>query len=348
MPKGAFTAELLLPDNGFGQQDPSLILRATLHVKGDHVVVDFAGTGPQTRGGINCPIESARGAVFSTFRRLVFSDCPLTTGMMKPIEIKMPKGSLVNPDFPAAVGGRAMTMFLVEDLMHRALAKSMPEKIPVPTERWDLLHFTSTRPDGSESVVMDALPGGWGARPSGDGPDGISQSAVSDIPIEILERDQTMVIEEFTLVPDSGGPGRFRGSQAIARTVRYRRPGRLHVRTIKLVPTPGLAGGQAGAPSLNRFVQEGREVELPRSSYLHLETKPGDRFHHRVNGCGGYGDPLTRDPARVLQDVIDERVTAKGAEEQYGVVIDTRRMIVDEGATAALRRQRRGEPVAAQ
>ncbi len=118
-------------------------------------------------------------------------------------------------------------------------AKAMPGKIPVPCERWDLLHFTSRRPDGGDSVIMDAMPGGWGARPTMDGPDGISQSAVSDIPIEILELDHTLVVEGVELVKDSAGPGTWRGSQAINKTVRYLTPGRLLIRTNKIVPTPG-------------------------------------------------------------------------------------------------------------
>ncbi len=339
MPKGVFKAELAMADNGFGERDPNLVLRVTLTVKEDTLLFDFSETGPQARGAVNVPVENARGVVFSACRRLLFNDVPLTGGMMVPIDIIMPEGSLVNPRFPGAVGGRTVAMFLVEDLMHRVLAEALPGKIPVPCERWDLLHFTSVKPDGSDSVIMDALPGGWGARPWSDGPDGISQSGVSDIPVEIMELDQTMLIEAMQLVTDSGGPGEFRGSQAVNKVVRYLKPGRLHIRTNRLAPTPGLDGGQPGMSSLNVLEDAaGQRKNLPLASYLHLEIQPGDTIHHRVTGCGGHGNALRRDPGHVLRDVRNERLTVGAAAEQYGVVIEN--MAVNAQKTAALRQQR--------
>jgi N-methylhydantoinase B len=340
MPRGEFTAELTLPDNGFGEQDPELVMRVRLRVETERLVFDFTGSGRQARGAINLPVENARGAVFATCRRLLFNDIPLNSGMMETIDIILPSGSVVNPEFPGAVGGRAMTMFLFEDLLHRVLAKAMPGKIPVPCERWDLLHFTSRRPDGGDSVIMDAMPGGWGARPTLDGPDGISQSAVSDIPIEILELDHTLVIEGVELVTDSAGPGTFRGSQAINKTVRYLTPGRLLIRTNKIVPTPGFDGGQAGIASANILHHAGATTTLPGAAYLHLDIQPGDVIEHRVNGCGGFGDPLHRDAALVLKDVQDDRLTIPGALAQYGVVIDAARGSVDAKATQAARTAR--------
>lgn len=339
LPKGTFRAEMPLPDNGLGEIDPELVLRVAITIGAEKIKVDFTGTGPQAKGGINCPLESGRGTVYGTLRRLLFPQLPLTSGMMDVVDIVVPEGTVLNPRFPGAVGARAMTMFLMEDLLHRALAEALPGKIPVPCERWDLLHYAGYRPDGGESVIMDALPGGWGARPTADGPDGIAQAGVSDVPNELIELDHTQVIETFQLITDTGGPGKFRGSQAIEKTVRYLAPGRVSIRTNKIVPTPGMSGGKAGGASMNLHLRDGKAQPLPSQSYLFVEVQPGDRITHRVNGSGGHGDPLERDPERVLQDVIDDRLSVAAAAEQYGVVIAAGR--VDEAKTNSLRASRR-------
>jgi len=337
MPQGEYKAELTLPDNGFGEQDPNLVMRVTLRILPDKLVFDFTESGPQARGAVNLPVENARGCVYGTCRRILFNDIPLNSGMMETVETIWPKRSVVNPEFPGAVGGRAMTMFLFEDLLHRVMAKALPGRVPVPCERWDLLHFTSKRPDGSDSVIMDAMPGGWGARPTLDGPDGVSQSGVSDIPVEIMELDHTLVVEGMELVRDSAGAGKFRGSQAVNKTVRYLQPGRLLIRTNKIVPTPGFDGGRAGIPSANVLHTGDKSTVLPGQAYLHIDIQPGDTIEHRVNGCGGFGNPFERDPVHVLADVRDDRMTIEGAFKQYGVVIDKSRMAVDEAKTRAAR-----------
>jgi N-methylhydantoinase B len=122
--------------------------------------------------------------------------------------------------------------------------------------------------------------------------------------------------------------------------VRYLTPGRLLIRTNKIVPTPGFDGGQAGIASANILHHAGATTTLPGAAYLHLDIQPGDVIEHRVNGCGGFGDPLHRDAALVLKDVQDDRLTIPGALAQYGVVIDAARGSVDAKATQAARTAR--------
>jgi len=345
VPHGTYVHEDLFEEDGFGSAGVALPLKVTLVADGHTLAFDFAGTAPQAAGAINLPISMTTATVLSAVKGLVDPDVLTNAGFTRPIRIAVPEGSLLNPRYPAAVGGRAPLFFRVMDLLSRVLAKALPERVPIPGEGGDVLHFTGRRQDGSEFAFLDIFFGGWGGRPNQDGIDGVAPMAFGSygtIPAEVLEREYPIVVEGFGYVPDSGGPGKHRGSQAIFKQWRFRGPGRAMVRTNRLSrPNAGLAGGEAGALSRNVLTTAKGTEDLPRKAHMHLHVEPGDRLYHVVSGSGGHGDPLAREPHRVLTDVLDEKLSLEAAAAQYGVVIDASRLVVDEDATAALRASRR-------
>jgi N-methylhydantoinase B len=185
---------------------------------------------------------------------------------------------------------------------------------------------------------MDLVWGGWGGRPRKDGIDGAGMSYIS-VPAELVEREVPVVVEGFGLVPDTAGAGRHRGSLGIFKSYRFLHPAKIMVRTNRPFESAvGMAGGSQGTPSCNLFTPlDGEQMELPRKSHMHLEVKAGDRIYHQVCGSGGHGDPYQRDPAVVLEDVREDKLSLENARAEYGVVIDPLTMAVDAAATSGLR-----------
>jgi N-methylhydantoinase B len=224
-----------------------------------------------------------------------------------------------------------------------ALAKIAPERVFACESGGDTgISYGGYDAERKPFVFIEFLYGGWGGRPDRDGVDGCSSSVVnfSNNPIEIIEAEQALRIREYGYVPDTGGAGTFRGSLALVREWEFTADeATFQMRTDRRRFVPyGLAGGRDGTPSTNVLDPDGAAVELPTKTRLTVHS--GDRVRHRVAGAGGWGDPLRREPARVLHDVREEKLTAAYAEREYGVVIDEARGVVDEERTAALRRRR--------
>ncbi len=343
IPDGEYVYEEVFEDDGLGTPDVALPVRVTLKSKGSELTVDFEGTSRQAAGAINLPISMTKASVYAVIKSILDPDVLTNVGFERPITVQAPAGSLVNPTFPAAVGGRAPLFFRVMDMMYRALALAQPERTPIPGEGGDVLHFTGEREDGSAFALLDIFFGGWGGRPGQDGIDGVAPMAFGSygtIPAEILEREFPIVVDGFGYVPDTGGPGRYRGSLSIYKQWRFLSSGHAMVRTNRLArPSQGMAGGGAGALSKNVMRRPEGEEPLPNQAHMHLNVTPGDAVFHVIAGSGGHGDALTRDPAQVAADVRDEKVSIERAESDYGVVIEPGTLLIDEVRTARLRAQ---------
>ena len=194
------------------------------------------------------------------------------------------------------------------------------------------------RPDGDPFIYFELVVGTWGARPTADGNDGLCNPAATaaNIPVEVAESEFPIRIESYGLVPDSGGPGLYRGGLAIERSWRTLVPETtLQVRSDRQNHAPyGLYGGLPGGRSWNG-VSNGSGT---RSYPPMFSTTLGDGtlYHHRMAGGGGWGDPLERDPEAVARDVRREKVSERSAGEDYGVVL-ARDGSVDAAATAERR-----------
>jgi len=350
IPPGVYTHEDMFEDDGFGSDGVLMPLKLTLRVEGDTLTADFTGTAPQARGAINLPLSMTKATVYGAVKSIVSPDILPNVGFIRPINVIAPLGTLVNPRFPAAVGGRAPLFFRVFDMLFRVLAKALPEKVPIPGEGGDVLHFTGQKADGTPFAVMDIFFGGWGGRPMKDGIDGVAPMAFGSygtIPAELLEREYPLVVDGFGYVPDTAGAGKHRGSVSIYKQWRFLQSGNVMVRTNRLLrPSEGMAGGQPGALSTNIMNPGDDNKELPRKAHMHLAVKSGDRIYHVVSGSGGHGNPWEREPEKVLTDVKDGKLTVGAAREQYGVFINSQDLSVDWEKTAALRRART-EPVVA-
>jgi N-methylhydantoinase B len=163
----------------------------------------------------------------------------------------------------------------------------------------------------------------------------------SNNPVEVIEAEYPIAIERYGFLPDTGGPGRFRGGLALVREYRFlEAEGVLQLRTDRRRFLPyGLAGGRPGTPAANLLNPAGEARELPGKCTI--TVRRGDVFRHVLAGAGGWGDPLERDPERVGQDVLEEKIGAAYARREYGVVVDETTGEVYQPETAALRAARR-------
>ena len=195
--------------------------------------------------------------------------------------------------------------------------------------------------DGAPFVYVESILGTWGARPNGDGTEGMPNPGAnqSNQPVEIIEAELPLSIERYGFVADTGGSGRFRGGLALEREymILADKAG-MTMRSDRRSHLPyGLAGGNPGTPSANILNPGPRQQVLPTLPMESVALRRGDVFRHVTAGGGGYGDPLERDPERVLDDVLDEKLTRPYAEREYGVVIFPGNGAVDVEKTRRLR-----------
>ncbi len=342
IPDGEYVCEDLFEDDGLG--GPGVQLKLTIKVRGDSVVVDFAGTAPQVRSAINVPLNLTRACVYVAFRSILDTDAPANSGLVAPIQVTAPEGCVVNPQFPAAVGARGMMMWRIIDMVFAALAQAIPHKVYAAGEGGiNLLVYTPQVQEGVPAMLLDMYSTGWGARPNKDGVEGVTPMAAGgatrSLPAEMIERECPVLIEGFGFVPDTGGAGQFRGALSVYRKWRFLNDGRVMLRTCRVKSVPyGLAGGKDGTPFQALLSSNGARTELPRQMLIDTPVRRGEVLLHVQPGAGGYGYPFARDPEMVLVDVLDEKISPAYAEREYGVVIDVEAGRVDEEKTKLIRR----------
>ena len=371
LPDGAYRATGYIDADNV--PDGPLVLQVAVTIDGDRVVVDFEGSSSQMKAGINSPIPFTKAAVYGALRLLMDPGIPNSAGYTRLIEVRTPIASVVDPVLPAACGARGITGFRIMDTVLAALAQAVPDRVPADGEGGNTIisiggHTRSSpspsagegRGEGGSSpspltgegrgegdshtaarpfAYVDLFAGARGARPTGDGPDGVAHPAanISNTPVEIAEVESPVRIEEYGLLPDSGGAGKFRGALSEVRSVRcLADEALLQLRSDKRAHPPfGLQGGAPGGPSYN-ILNPGEDQRVLTT----MGTAPmrrGDLIRHELASGGGWGDPLERDPAMVLADFLDEKVTADHARQVYGVVIDPTTRQVDAEATTRIR-----------
>ncbi len=333
--------------DGVGDDPVPIPIRARVEIAGDEAFVDFEGSAPQVEASINCPVGMVYAACYCAFRGVARAEIPNCEGYMAPIHVHAPTGTVVNPVLPAACGARGVIGYRVYDAVMGALAALVPDRVIAAGEGGPTLvalggYDGERRPFGTTEVLV----GNWGARAERDGLEGVSNplANLGNQPVELIEADQPLRVERYGLVPDSGGAGRRRGGLAYVReyTVLAERA-TLTIRTDRRDHPPyGLAGGEPGAPSANIVVSDGEALELPTMPMEARVLERGDSFTHVSAGGGGFGNAFDRDPAAVLEDVLDGKVTVAGAREHYGVVVAAGE--VDVTATAELRAAARSAP----
>jgi N-methylhydantoinase B len=334
--------------DGLGEDPEVITLKLKLTFAGSEVTADWTGTAPQVKGGINAPLSFCKSNVHAALRSIMPLDAPNCHGFSRPIHVVAPPGTLVNAVYPAPCGARGITGYRIVDCVFGALAKAVPDRVAADGTGGSTLPSFGGWSEGRNFVFSECVMGTWGATSAHDGQEGVPHMASNqaNVPVETIEADYPIRIEKYGFLPDTGGAGRFRGGVGLVREYRvlvddvY-----FGVRSDKnLYPPHGLFGGGAGAPSRNLINPGNGERSLPSLPVAPVTLQRDDVFRHEMAGGGGYGDALDRDPALVLEDMLDEKITPAHASAAYGVVIQKGApLAIDPAATEMLRRELRAE-----
>ena len=334
---------------GLGENPELVVVRTKVTVAGDEVSIDFAGTSDQIKGGINPTFPFTKASVYTALRSVMLSDIPNCHGFTVPITVTAPKGSLVNPLFPSPCGARGITGYRIIDCLFGALAQALPDRVTADTAGGSTLPTIAGYEDGKAFVFCETFMGTWGGTSDHDGQSGVAHMGAnqSNVSIEMIESEYPIRINEYGMLADTGGAGRYRGGLGLVREYEILSDEAiLNVRSDKRrFPPHGLYGGRPGSSSWN-YINPGRSDRILPVLMTEVEKlRRGDVFRHEQSGGGGYGDPLERDPEGVLRDVIQEKVTPEHAEREYGVVLveseDHGEWSLDPSATENLREQLR-------
>ena len=343
MPDGVYEAEDWMEDTG-AWGDPAKIT-VTVSIEGDEIRFDYSGTSPQVEGPVNAPLGVTLAGVFFTLISVTDPTIPVNDGCFRPIGLHVPEGCMMNPVRPAPVaGGNVETSQRNVDVLMKALAEAVPEKVPAASQgTMNNVSIGGIREDGTPWTFYETIGGGSGGRPGSDGVDGVhvNMTNTMNTPIEALEAYLPLRFEGYALRADSGGPGRWRGGCGIERswTLRSLKATLSILAERTKIPPWGLHGGLPASLGVYELVRGDGSVErLPSKCTIPL--KQGDRLIIRTPGGGGYGSPLERPPDLVLKDVVNGLVSLDAAEKHYGVVIDRSKMRVSPRATDRLRRER--------
>ena len=292
-------------------------LKASLEIRGSQLILDFTGTSPQQdHSAINAAFNISYATAVYPIKCMLASSIPNNDGLVRPITITAPEGSIVNCTFPAPVKARAKVIKHIPPLIFGAFEKLLPAETIAAAGGIFPFHFVGSDPKFGRFAVHMLPHGGLGATRDEDGwlPAAYPHNSTVT-PTEIIERQCPAVMTEKTLLTDSGGAGRRRGGpgQRIALRCTASKPVLLTIRPDLLkFPAPGLAGGGFGRRG--RVEHDG--VELTR--FRPIPWNPGDEIVLEVPGGGGFGNPRERERERVIQDVALGLVSAEAARDVYG------------------------------
>ena len=332
--------------DGLGEKPVPVPFHVALTVQGSEIIVDWTGTSPQVKAGINAPVPFTKAAVYTALRSVMTSEVPNCQGFTRPVTVIAPAGTVANPLPPAACGARGISGYRMIDCLLGALAQAVPDRVTADGQGGATLPSFGGYHNGRPFVFVETTMGTSGAAATHDGQEGVAHMGAnqSNVPIELIEQEYPLRVEQYGLVPDTGGPGRFRGGQSVVREFRVLADDvTFTVRSDKRrFPPYGLRGGTDGTPSWN-IVNPGPEQRiLPVLTTEPVILHRGDVWRHVMAGGGGYGPAKERDPALVLRDVVLGRVSVAHAREAYGVAIvaDGDGFAVDAAGTARLRQNR--------
>ena len=300
IPDGVYRGEDLLDDDGQERfkAKTGIKIRATIKVSGDAMLVDFEGTDPQVGGCINAVEAVTLSAVCYVIRCLAPRDIPSSAGLMRPVEVRAPEGTVVNANFPAAtVGGNVETSQRIVDVLLRALADALPDRIPAASSgTMNNITLGTIHPVTNHPITYyETIGGGMGGGPQGPGDHGIHTHMTNSLntPIEALERVFPVRVREYRLRDGSGGRGRNPGGDGIVRSFEMLTECHATVLSDRRRYAPyGLRSGRAGKKGANHLIVKGRRKRIPSKTSAWLE--PGDCLVIETPGGGGWGGQPAR------------------------------------------------------
>jgi 5-oxoprolinase (ATP-hydrolysing)/N-methylhydantoinase B len=334
LPDGMYSFSDTVENDGI--TETPYLLHVNVHVQGDEIVADFSGSARQARGPINATLGVTIGATYNALLHMTDSTIPKNSGCFRPIKVVAPPGSVVNVDYPGPlVAGNTETHPRLAGIVIGALSQAAPHRaMAAESATGGNFVFGGHHPVHDEYYACyDLMSGGWGARADADGNDTVicMNGNCRFNPTEVFETRFPFRVEQFAMVPDSGGAGTFRGGLGFQRvlavvdaditvsqcTDRHR------------VHSWALFGGGVGGNGATLVKRAGSGEwltvqqaynKVSSSKFSNITLHAGDRALVRVSGGGGYGDPAARDPARIAEDVREGFVTPEAARRDYGVL----------------------------
>ncbi len=333
LPDGKSTFEDFCDGDGIIEEgeteDQTFLIRMTVEKNGETIKVDFSGTDDAVSGPMNAPLSVTASGVFCALKTIIDPDglIPPNSGCWRTISVTAPEGCVLNAQFPSPV------VYANHEISHRvcdmtfgAVAKFWPNNTMACSQGTSaVITFGGEDPRNKQRYVSyETIKGGFGARPNKDGINAIASgiSNTMNTPIEVLEMSFPVRVDEYVLVTDSGGPGRFRGGLGASRTwtvLDHKARASACLERTKSPPF-GLSGGKPGfAAKIWTEAPNGELGVAPGKGGFDVPN--GGQIHLRVPGSGGYGNPSKRDPNAIKEDILDEYVSEEAAQMHYGVKI---------------------------
>jgi N-methylhydantoinase B len=307
IPPGHYQAEDFMDDDGVSRKPVRIAVSIKVKSRSRSaapITIDFTGSDPQIQGAINAVEAITYSACFYVFRCLLRDDVPATSGLMRPIQVIAPSGTVVNAEPPAAVaGGNVETSQRIVDVLLKALAQAIPDRIPAAASGTmnnltiggiDLRKGTGT---GEPFAYYETIAGGMGARPTKDGISGVHTHMTNSLntPAEALEYAYPIRLRQYSLRPNSGGLGLHTGGDGIIREIEVLTDAQVTLLADRRSQGPyGLAGGAQGAPGRTIVIRgdgkDEEQEELPGKTSVRLRA--GERIRIESPGGGGWGKPI--------------------------------------------------------
>lgn len=318
---GVYYGEDSVDDDGV--TDDPLTVKATVKVSGDAIEIDFAGTCPQVSRNLNCPFSSTISAALAAVKASLTSpDIPFNEGVKKPVRISAPKGTLVNPNYPAPVRARMEAGYRCFNAVMKALAQVAPDKVIAGGNDATLVTSLSHQDRGKYKVYLEVYGGGYGASPRRDGCDAVDSplSNCTNTPIEATDMDfDHFRIISYGLMPDSCGHGRHRGGLGFYRRFEILKDNvnfAMYADRFRIAPY-GLFGGTDGRAGFAEILRDGKRIPLKSKDAQIL--RKGDIVTIYTAGGGGYGPVSERTREAIEHDLRHGYISPETARKVYGV-----------------------------
>jgi len=326
IPNGTFEFTDYLDSDGLG--GPPVPIHVKIEIKDDEIFLDFTNNPPQVKGALNLTETALVACIYYSLKCILDPTLPSNGGYFRAIKYKVKPGTLVCCREPAAVAGRTDTAQRVVDVIFGALSKVVPKQVVAGcNSAITSIIFGGENPKTNKFYIyLETVAGGSGARYNKDGLDAVQVhlTNTSNLPIESLESEYPLLVEQYTLIPDSGGAGQYRGGLGIRKDIRIL--DHQCVFSVKAdrqkLPPWGLQGGREGTPGQIVVNPDSENPVVLDSKKSNTLLPPGTILSCRTPGSGGYGDPSLRERAFIVHDLEQGMITRNTAKREYGFTDD--------------------------